>query len=63
MTERDRLVEILKVPIYPKIGVDPAEVVADYLLAKGVIVAPMPRAELIIKLAVNGRTALGIGGL
>ena len=37
---RDRLIEILKVPIYPKIGVDPAEVVADYLLANGVIVPP-----------------------
>lgn len=37
---RDRLIEILKVPIHPKIGVDPAEVVADYLLANGVIVSP-----------------------
>ena len=40
MTDRDRLIEILKKPIYPKIGVDPAEVVADYLLANGVIVPP-----------------------
>lgn len=38
MTDRDRLIEILKVPIHPKIGVDPAGVVADYLLANGVIV-------------------------
>ena len=38
MRDRDRLIEILKVPIYPKMGVDPAEVVADYLLANGVIV-------------------------
>jgi hypothetical protein len=38
MTDRDRLIEILKKPIYPKINVDPAEVVADYLLANGVIV-------------------------
>lgn len=45
MTDRERLIEILKKPIYPKIGVDPAEVVADYLLEKGVIVAPMPMAE------------------
>ena len=37
---RDRLIEILKTPIYPKIGVDPAEIVADYLLANGVIVPP-----------------------
>ena len=41
MTDRDRLIEILKVPIHPKIGVDPAEVVADYLLANGVIVPPV----------------------
>ena len=40
MTDRDRLIEILKVPIHPKIGVDPAEVVADHLLANGVIVPP-----------------------
>ena len=33
MSNRERLIEILKVPIYPKIDVDPAEVVADYLLA------------------------------
>lgn len=41
MTDRDRLVEILKVPIHPKIGVDPAEVVADYLIANGVIFPPV----------------------
>ena len=35
---RERLIEILNVPIYPKEGVDPAEVVADYLLDNGVIV-------------------------
>ncbi len=40
MNQRDRLIEILKVPIHPKIGVDPAEVVADYLLENGVIVPP-----------------------
>lgn len=40
MTDRDRLIEILKVPIHPKIGVDPAEVVADYLLANGVFLLP-----------------------
>jgi hypothetical protein len=40
MTDRERLIEILKVPIHPRIGADPAEVVADYLLANGVIVPP-----------------------
>ena len=37
---RDRLIEILSKPIHPKEGVDPAEVVADYLLDNGVIVPP-----------------------
>ena len=37
---RDGLIEILRNPIYPKVGVDPAEVVADYLLDNGVIVPP-----------------------
>lgn len=40
MTERERLIEILSVPIHPRIGADPAEVVADYLLDNGVIVPP-----------------------
>jgi hypothetical protein len=40
MIERERLIEILSQPIFPKIGVDPAEVVADYLLDNGVIVPP-----------------------
>lgn len=40
MNERERLIELLRVPIFPKEGVDPAEVVADYLLANGVIVPP-----------------------
>lgn len=35
---RDRLIKILSIPIYPREGVDPAEVVADYLLDNGVIV-------------------------
>jgi hypothetical protein len=37
---RDRLIEILSKPIYPKVGVDLAEVVADYLLDNGVMVPP-----------------------
>lgn len=40
MTERERLIEILSKTIYAKEGVDPAEVVADYLLDNGVIVPP-----------------------
>lgn len=38
--QRKRLIEILSQPIFPKIGVDPAEVVADYLLDNGVIAPP-----------------------
>lgn len=38
--QRKRLIELLSKPIFPKIGVDPAEVVADYLLDNGLIVPP-----------------------
>lgn len=38
--QRKRLIELLSKPIFPKIGVDPAEVVADYLLDNGLIVTP-----------------------
>jgi hypothetical protein len=31
MTDRERLLEILNVPIYPHENVDPLEAVADYL--------------------------------
>ena len=34
--KHQKLVEILSVPIYRKIGVDPAIVVADYLMDHGV---------------------------
>ena len=40
MTDRERLIEILKKPIYILDGVDPNEAVADYLLDNGVIVPP-----------------------
>ena len=39
MTDRERLIEILRVPIYPHELADPAEVVADYLLDNGVTFA------------------------
>lgn len=38
MTIREKLIQILKVPIYPHLDADPAEVVADYLLDNGVTV-------------------------
>lgn len=38
MTDRERLLKILNVPIYPHENVDPLEAVADYLLDNGVTV-------------------------
>lgn len=37
MTNRDRLIKILSVPIYPHVDADPTEVVADYLLDNDVV--------------------------
>ena len=47
MTDRERLIEILKVKIYPKIGADPTDVVADYLLDNGVIVLPCKAGDTV----------------
>ena len=41
MTERERLLAILKTPIYPHELVDPVEAVADFLLDHGVKVPVM----------------------
>ena len=38
MTDREKLIEILRVPIFPHELVDPTEAVADYLLDNGVVV-------------------------
>ena len=38
MTDREKLIALLRVPIYPREGVDPAVAVADYLLDMGVVV-------------------------
>lgn len=38
MTAREKLIELLRVPIYPHELADPAEVVADYLLDNGVTI-------------------------
>ena len=40
MADRERLLEILNVPIYPHENVDPLEAVADYLLDNGVTFKP-----------------------
>ena len=39
MTDREKLIDLLKMPIYPHLDADPAEVVADYLLDNGVTFA------------------------
>ncbi|MBO7253012.1 MAG: hypothetical protein J6V25_10365 [Oscillospiraceae bacterium] len=39
MTDRERLLQILNVPIHPHLDVDPLEAVADYLLDNGVTFA------------------------
>lgn len=39
MTDREKLIQMLRVPIYPHECVDPAVVVADYLLDNGVTFA------------------------
>lgn len=43
MTERERLLAILKIPIYPHECVDPLEAVADFLLDYGVKVPVLCR--------------------
>lgn len=40
MDVRERLIQILSVPIYPHLDADPAEAVADYLLDHGVTITP-----------------------
>ena len=40
MDVREKLIQILSVPIYPHLDADPAEVVADYLLDNGVTITP-----------------------
>lgn len=39
LTDRERLLAILQIPIYPHVCANPAEVVADYLLDNGVTFA------------------------
>ena len=44
---RDRLIELLKIPIYPREDADPAEVVADYLLDSGVVLPPCKVGDVV----------------
>ena len=50
---RDRLIELLSVPIYPREGADPAEVVADYLLDNGIIVPPCKVGDTVYQVTRN----------
>lgn len=55
MTDRERLIEILRKPIFPHELVDPIEAVADYLLDNGVVV--MEKGEWIpLKDMIKGDT-------
>lgn len=47
MTDRERLIEILRKQIYPKIGADPTDVVADYLIDNGVRLLPCKAGDTI----------------
>lgn len=37
-TQKEKLIDILSIPIHPRIGADYTEVVADHLLANGVVI-------------------------
>ena len=37
MTDRERLIEILSTKVYPREGIDPAAVIADFLLDNDVV--------------------------
>lgn len=51
--QRKRLIELLSQPIFPKIDVDPAEIVADYLLDNGVIVPPCKVGDTVYEVSNN----------
>ena len=53
MTDRERLLEILNVPIYPHENVDPLEAVADYLIDNGVTFSDS--VDALIEAAANQR--------
>lgn len=49
MTQREKLIELLSKKIYPRVGADPAEVVADYLIDNGVTVQEHGRWRKILR--------------
>ena len=49
MTDREKLIEILRKPIFPHELVDPIDAVADYLLDNGVIVLPCKVGDTIYR--------------
>lgn len=56
MTERERLIEILRKQIYPKIGADPTDVVADYLIDNGVRLPPCKAGDTVYYLDLRSLT-------
>lgn len=58
--QRKRLIEILSQPIFPKKGVDPAEVVADYLLDNGVLVPPCKVGDTVYQIIPKCSPAFGM---
>ena len=44
-TDRERLLSLLQIPIYPHVHANPVEVVADYLLDNGLTFAAEASAE------------------
>ena len=55
MTDRERLVEILKTEIHPRVGADPADVVADFLLDNGVIVPPCNVGDVVFWITTDNK--------
>ena len=68
MTDREKLIEILRKPIFPHELVDPTEAVADYLLDNGVTVQQwisvedeVPVGDCIVYDANSGKVRVGSG--
>lgn len=54
MTDRERLLKILNVPIHPHENVEPVEAVADYLLDNGVAI-PVRCKDCKIRCRITGK--------
>ena len=70
MDVREKLIEILRKPIFPHELVDPTEAVADYLLDSGVTVQewisvterlPEDREDVMVSVVFDGKAMIGTG--